>query len=240
MVILKDVRTFLRDPVQWSQLVILFGLLAIYLFYLPRTRPDGFNPEWKVFICFLNFGAITLILSTFTSRFVFPMISVEGRQMWVLGLLPVPRAAIVWAKFNFALTITAAAALSVTFLSVRALNLSPALAVIQCAGTLSTCVGLCGLAVGLGARMPNFAETNTSRISSGVGGTVNLVVSIGLVTASILLMGLLCWGMVQSGRIDSLASVPLVAIFVAQLSVGFAAGMIAMRVGVRAFERASF
>ncbi|MBK8269007.1 MAG: hypothetical protein IPK83_12155 [Planctomycetes bacterium] len=81
--ILKDMRNFLRDPIQWSQLLILFGLLSMYLFYLPRSRPDGFTVPWQALICFLNFGAITLILSTFTSRFVFPMISLEdSRSGW--------------------------------------------------------------------------------------------------------------------------------------------------------------
>ncbi len=189
--ILKDVRTFLRDPIQWAQLVILFGLLSLYLAYLPRTRPDGFNLQWKALISFLNYGAVTLILSTFTSRFVFPMISMEGRQMWLVGLWPLSRAQVMWAKFDFALTITAFAALSVTWLSIRALNLPWGLAMIQAGGTLSACVGLCGLAVGLGARIPSYREANTGRIASGLGGTVNLMASIGLVAVTVALMGFL-------------------------------------------------
>ena len=32
-----------------------------------------------------------LILSTFTSRFIFPLLSLEGRNFWVLGLFPLRR-----------------------------------------------------------------------------------------------------------------------------------------------------
>jgi hypothetical protein len=39
----------------------------------------------------LNLGVVGLILSTFTTRFVYPMISLEGRRFWILGLLPVHR-----------------------------------------------------------------------------------------------------------------------------------------------------
>jgi ABC-2 type transport system permease protein len=41
---LKDVRSFLRDPAQWSQLAILFGLLALYLISrVPAPRDLTFN-----------------------------------------------------------------------------------------------------------------------------------------------------------------------------------------------------
>ena len=32
--------------------------------------------------------AIALLLCTYTGRFVYPMLSLEGRKFWVLGLLP--------------------------------------------------------------------------------------------------------------------------------------------------------
>ena len=38
-------------------------------------------------------------------------------------------------------------------------------------------LGLSGIAVGLGARLPNLREQSPSRIAAGFGGTLNLVVS---------------------------------------------------------------
>jgi ABC-2 type transport system permease protein len=38
--------------------------------------------------------------------------------------------------------------------------------------------GLSGLSVGLGAAMPNFRETDPSKIAVGFGGTINLIVSL--------------------------------------------------------------
>ena len=97
--------------------------------------------------------------------------------MWLVGLWPLSRSSVMWAKLDFALTITSIAALSVTYLSIRALDLPRTLALIQLGGTLSACVGLCGLAVGLGARLPSYRENNIGRIASGLGGTVNLIAS---------------------------------------------------------------
>ena len=84
----KDMRTFFRAPLQWTQLVILFGLMALYLVNVPRF--SGHNPldGWGMIIPYLNFGAISFILATFTSRFVFPLVSLEGHQMWLIGMLP--------------------------------------------------------------------------------------------------------------------------------------------------------
>jgi ABC-2 type transport system permease protein len=39
-------------------------------------------------------------------------------------------------------------------------------------------VGLSGLSVGLGAIVPNFHETDPSRIAVGFGGTLNLIIGL--------------------------------------------------------------
>jgi len=236
LLVLKDLRTFLRDPVQWSQLLILLGLLGLYLTYLPRARPEGFDLPWQALICFLNYGAVTLILSTFTSRFVFPLMSLEGRQMWLVGLWPLSCERVIWSKWLYAVTVTGAAALVVTCLSIRALDLPVALATIQVCATLSTCAGLCGLAVGLGARMPNYRERNASRIASGLGGTINLIASVGLVTVSVFLFGVICYGMAGAGSLGYVGWRELLC-FVLVLLIGAGATWLSMVLGLRRFRR---
>jgi ABC-2 type transport system permease protein len=49
-------------------------------------------------------------------------------------------------------------------------------------------LGFSGMSVGLGACMPNFRETDPSKIAVGFGGTVNLVVSLLLLTVVIMTM----------------------------------------------------
>lgn len=239
ILILKDLRNFFRDPIQWSQLAILFGLLSMYLVYLPNFRPGGFTLTWQALICFLNYGAITLILSTFTSRFVFPMISMEGQQSWLVGLWPMSRAKVIWAKFLFALTVTSGTALTVSYLSIRALDLPVTLAIMQAGSTFATCLGLNGLAIGLGARLPNYHEPNASRIASGLGGTVNLIASVGLVAITVALFGVICWYLVKSSRLDRLTSEALVA-FLALIGLSLGVAAVAMKTGIRQFKRQQF
>ncbi len=239
-VILKDVRHFLRDPLQWTQLAILFGLLALYLFYLPRTHPYGFEGGFQKVLCFMNFIAITLILSTFTSRFVFPMISLEGKQIWLVGLWPISRREVVWGKFFYALTVTACAALPVTILSINAVEAHGSLGWIQLLLTLASCFGLCGLAIGLGARFPNYKEPNANRISSGLGGTLNLIASVALVALNGVFFGAVCFYSQQAESDGAELTAKIIGLSSLGFLSGVGAGTAAIMVGVRRFRAQEF
>ena len=57
---------------------------------------------YKNLTSFLNLGAASMTLATICSRFIFPMISLEGQRFWILGLAPIARRQIMWSKFYFA------------------------------------------------------------------------------------------------------------------------------------------
>ena len=176
-VLLKDLRHFARDPKQWTQMLIMFGLLVIYVANLRRLPLDFDQPGVKSVMMFINLTAVSLILATFTSRFVFPMLSLESQQLWLLELLPIRRTTLLVMKFLFSLTLTTAAALIVMGAAVYMLDLPPLWALVSLGLCLSVCVGLSGLATGLGARFPVLGQRNPARIAAGFGGTFNLVVS---------------------------------------------------------------
>jgi ABC-2 type transport system permease protein len=128
-------------------------------------------------ISFLNLAVVGLLLSTFMTRFVFPLISLEGRRFWILGLLPMRRDTILWSKLLFAVGGSIVPCTSLVLLSDLILGV-PRLVVFSHQVTcVLLCLGLSGIAVGLGARFPNFREQSPSRIAAGFGGTLNLVVS---------------------------------------------------------------
>lgn len=177
MVILKDLRGFVRDAKQWTQMVIMFGLLVIYALNLSRLPLDVGGSMMRGLIAFLNLTTISLILATFTSRFVYPLLSLESQQLWLVGLLPVKRIQLLVAKFIFAVTITGLASLGVMALAVNVLDLPASWARLHLFICGGVCVGLCGLAVGMGARFPVLGQRNPARIASGFGGTFNLIAS---------------------------------------------------------------
>lgn len=241
----KDLKVFFRDPLQWSQLAIMFGLLALYLMYLPRFHGEGINHQMRILFAFLNYSAVTLIISTFTSRFVYPMVSMEGRHIWLVGLWPMSRTDVLWAKFHFSLAVTVFAALTVTVMSVRAIGVPPVLGAVLFLSTLSVCFGLCGLAVGLGARLPNYTERSAARVASGLGGTVNLIVSLGLVLVSLAMTGAMCLYCVRRGMDMGLPSsfrwdAVTISLTSLQFVLGLIVGILSMKLGVRHFNQAEF
>ena len=177
LLIVKDLRLFRRDPVQWSQFIIFFGLLSLYFANIRRFSYDVNYTAWVNMISFLNLAVVGLILSTFTTRFIFPMLSLEGRRFWILSMLPVRRDAILWGKFWFAAAGSAHSLLLLILLSDLMLQISPLVVVIHQLTCLLLCLGLSGIAVGLGAKMPDLREESPSKIAAGFGGTLSLVIS---------------------------------------------------------------
>jgi ABC-2 type transport system permease protein len=105
------------------------------------------------------------------------MISLEGRRFWILGLMPVHRDLIVWSKFLFSFLGGLLPCTLLVLLSDSMLGLSWPLIALHEYCCLLLCLGLSGIAVGLGARMPELRESSPSKIASGFGGTLCLVLS---------------------------------------------------------------
>jgi ABC-2 type transport system permease protein len=235
LVAAKDLRVFFRDSVQGSQLLILFGLLGLYLANLPNLRLHLGGAGWVLLMPFLNLCAVSLILATFACRFVYPLPSLEGRHLWLVSLLPLPLGRILLAKFAFAMTVTLILALGAMGLALPILDMDRSWSLLHLLVTAAICFGLCGLAVGFGACFPMLDEPNVARITSGVGGTANLLASLTLVTAVLLLVGLATWRQKEL-RIGEAPDLVALALYAGAIGVAVLAGTVALAVGMRRFQ----
>ncbi|MFZ5830950.1 MAG: putative ABC transporter permease subunit [Planctomycetota bacterium] len=188
LLVVKDLRLFRRDPAQWSQFLIFFGLLLLYFFNVRRFTYDVNYVVWVNVVSFLNMAVVGLLMSTFTTRFIFPLVSMEGRRFWLLGLLPVDRNTIVFSKFVFAVGASILPCCLLVLFSDIMLQVPSPLMLVHQLTCVELCFGLAGIAVGLGARLPNVREESPSRIAAGFGGTLNLVISTLYIVAVILLV----------------------------------------------------
>ena len=175
--VFKDIRVFWRDPVQWTQFMIFFGLLCIYVANLRNVAVEFKQGYWETLISYLNLAACALTLSTLTTRFVFPMFSLEGRRVWILGLSPVGLRGVVLQKFWASFITSAVITVALMSASSAILHLGWSRAVFFAATILLMSAALSGLAAGLGALFPDFKEENPSKIVSSFGGTLCLVIS---------------------------------------------------------------
>jgi ABC-2 type transport system permease protein len=245
LLILKDLRTFRRDPAQWSQFLIFFGLLGFYFLNIPRLGYAVQSPSWRNLVSFLNLSVTALILSTFTSRFIFPLLSLEGRNFWVLGLFPLRREQILWGKFAFSVGIALMPTEVLVSLSDLMLGMGPLMIVLHAAMVAVLCMGLSGISVGLGARLPNLRESDPSKIAVGFGGTLNLLVSLVFIFAIVTALAVPCH-LYFLGQEHPEARYALnhgafrfwltIAILVS-LVIGALGTVLPLRIGIKAFQR---
>ena len=190
-------------------------------------------------ISFLNLAVVGLILSTFTTRFIFPMISLEGRRMWILGMLPLKRDSILWGKFLFAASGSALPSCLLILLSDLMLRISPLIVLIHQLICLLLCVGLSGIAVGLGAKMPDLREESPSKIAAGFGGTLCLVISAGYIVLIVLSTALPSHFYLSTLTSDFdpyWVQAWLAAGTAAAIALGLVATFVPMAIGLRAFR----
>ncbi len=185
----KDILTFWRDTTQWGQSIVLFGLLGVYVINLRHFTHQLSSPFWVNLIAYLNLGACSLNLATVTTRFVFPQFSLEGRRLWIIGMAPMGLAAVVKTKYWLACLGSLVVTLTLITFSCYFLRMPwDRVAFFGAVVTVMT-FALNGLALGLGVVYPNFREGNPSKIVSGFGGTLCLILSFLYILASLLLLG---------------------------------------------------
>jgi ABC-2 type transport system permease protein len=153
----------------------------------------------------------------------------------------------VWSKFLFAFLGGLLPCCGLVLLSDWMLGIPRRLVLVHELCCLILCMGLSGIAVGLGARMPDLRESSPAKIASGFGGTLNLVVSSLFIMFVVIVAalpshlfaatavfgpgggkGFLGWASGPQGMLVSLSLV---------VGVGLAATFFPLALGLRAFRR---
>jgi ABC-2 type transport system permease protein len=184
--VIKDIRVFWRDTSQWSQYVIFFGLLGLYVLNLRSVAYDWNNEYWASFVSFLNLGASSMTLATLTTRFVFPQFSLEGKRLWMIGMVPYGLKRVLLEKFWLSSVCSAAITVPLMLASSWMLRIPGWLTLLFASTVIVMSFALCGIAVGIGALFPNFTSGSTAnrrdddpaRIVSGFGGTFCFILSL--------------------------------------------------------------
>ena len=139
-------------------------------------------------ISLINLSGTAILLCAGLSRFIFPLMSLEGRKFWILGLTPISRDQLLRGKFAFAATGSLVIAEGLILVSDLLIGLPWEGLLLHATIAAIIAIGLSALNVGLGAYMPTFKETDPSKIVVGFGGTVNMVVGLGFLVAVIGMM----------------------------------------------------
>jgi len=244
--LVKDLKIFLRDVSQWSQLLLLLALVLIYLYNF-RVLDLGRIPYMSGFVknvyAFVNLGMAGFVLATVAVRFVFPMVSAEGPAFWLVRKSPISMHDFLWSKFWTGFVPVLVLTETLTIAANELLDVDPFLKIVAAGAIVFLSLALVGLAAGLGARYPRFTADNPSQVAGSYGGVAFMIVAVLIIIVIIVLLG---WPSttylfyqlrhrpIPTGRLLMMG-----VSFIAAVAVSIAVWLHGMRSGVRALDAMS-
>ena len=190
VVVLKDIRIFLRDTNQWPQLFLICALVVIYIYnfsVLPLEKSPMPTFYLENLLSFINLGLAAFVIAAIAVRFTFPSISLEGRSFWIVKSSPLELRKLVWSKFwlnFFFLLIPAEFLIITTDILMNATNFMLWLSAITIGGMT---FGITSLGMGFGAYFPRFKVENVSQIATGFGGMMYMIVAVSFIGLVVIL-----------------------------------------------------
>jgi ABC-2 type transport system permease protein len=241
--LVKDLKLFLRDVSQWSQLLLLLALVLVYLYnfrVLDLDRIPYMSGMVKNVYAFVNLAMAGLVMSTVCARFVFPAVSAEGPAFWIIRTAPIRLATFLWSKFWTGLLPVFVLTEGLNVAANYLLGIDPLLRIVSAVAVLLMSLALVGLATGLGARYPRFNAENPSQVAGSYGGVAFMVMAVLFMIVLIALIGwpssVLLWSRAAHLPLSALTRIAVAACFTGAVAMSLATWWFGMRSGVSALE----
>ena len=181
----KDVTVFLRDASQWSQLLLLAALVGIYVFNfraLPTSDGTPLAIVLRDIAAFCNLGLAAFVTTAVSVRFVYPMVSLEGRAWWILRSAPISIRELWWSKFCIGfvplLTLGEVLVAATNYF----LDVGHGLTLVFAVTLVPLIAAIVSLGLAFGAAYPRLDTQNAAQIATGFGAILYMVVCLGVIT----------------------------------------------------------
>ncbi|MGE0160336.1 MAG: hypothetical protein AB7T31_13080 [Gemmatimonadales bacterium] len=177
----KEVRVFFRDTTQWSQLILLAVLVAVYVYnitVLPLFTGEQLSFLLINVVSFLNLGLAGFVVAAIAARFVFPAMSIEGRMMWLLRSSPLDVSRLFWSKYWIGTVPLLLVALPLIVVTNVVLQASPFILALTTVTMIGITFALTALALGFGALYPNYETENVAEIPTSFGGLLFMMAAV--------------------------------------------------------------
>jgi ABC-2 type transport system permease protein len=181
VLVAKEIRVFFRDTTQWSQLILLGVLVAVYVYnitVLPLYTGERVSFFLINVVSFLNLGLAGFVVAAIAARFVFPAMSLEGRMMWLLRSSPLDVRTLFWAKYWVGTVPLLLVALPLIVVTNLVLHASPFVLTLTTITMVGVTCGLTALALGFGALYPNYETENVAEIPTSFGGLLFMMAAV--------------------------------------------------------------
>ena len=243
-IIAKDIKTFLRDNTQWTQLIILVALVVVYVYNF-SVLPLDKSPIQLGFLqnqlAFINMGLAGFVLSAVSARFIFPAVSSEGEAYWILRSSPMRLTRYLWGKYLFLLGPMLILSEILIIVTNHFLEVSRFMMLLSSITMFFMVFGIVALGMGLGALYPNFRYQNISQVSTGFGGVLYMIISSMFIGVVILLEAgpvyLIYMSQEHGGAISGFEWLFIITCFLVVALIGLLAIFRPMKMGLEALQR---
>ena len=189
-VVRKDIKLFLRDTTQWTQLLLLGALVVVYLYnfrVLDLQKIPLATVYLQNLLSFLNMGLAGFVIAAVAIRFVFPAVSIEGKSFWLVRSAPISIRKLLWSKFWMYLVPLLVLSEILIVLSNGLLNVSGFMMGVSVVTMVFLTAGIVGLGIGLGAVYPRFSVENVAKIATGYGAILYMILAMGFIALAVFL-----------------------------------------------------
>jgi ABC-2 type transport system permease protein len=243
--VLKDIKLFFRDTTQWSQLILLAVLVVVYLFNiqaLPLRRGEPVGFFYVNLVSFLNLGLAGFVLASIAARFIFPAVSLEGRQMWLLRSSPLDLRALLWSKYWVGTVPLLVLGLILTGVTNALLEVTTFMMILSLATMTALTLAIGAMALSFGALYPQFETENAAQIPTSFGGLVFMMATIALLAAVLVALASAVTTYVRAAWEGQAVGVTpaMVGWFAAAAALCTAATVIPLRMALRKMESFEF
>ena len=241
--LIKDLKVFLRDVSQWSQLLLLLALVMVYLYnfrVLDLERIPYMSGFLKNMYAFLNLAMAGFVMATVTVRFVFPAVSAEGAAFWIIRTAPISLKDFLWSKFWTGLVPVLVLTEILIVSGNNLLGVDPFLKRMSAAAVVFMAFALVGLACDLGARYPRFAADNPSQVAGSYGGVAFMILAVLFILVMIALLGwpssVYLFSQFRRRPLTGTQEILIGVMFASAAVLSIATWLLGMRAGVRALQ----
>lgn len=235
----KDFLEFRRYPLQWGQSFLLLGFWALYLVNFLKIGQffDLDQAFWRMLFFYGNFCFACFFTAALAGRFVFPLISLESRAVWMLKTAPLAMESLLWSKFWQAFIPLFFLSGSIVFIGDLVIGVDSGLIQVSLLSIFILTFALTAFSLGLGAAYADFSQRNPMKIANTPGGILCIFISLVFV---ILLTTIFGWPTYLHYKFTTFSGIfPLsewITAIILYISLGIIATLIPMKLGLKALN----
>jgi ABC-2 type transport system permease protein len=179
---LKEYAQMLREATQLIQVLLLIIMSSVYLYHLETLAFAShfsikFELAWTAFLSITTLAVGCFFILAFTTRVVFPSVSLEGRTFWYLMSKPLTIDKFLMSKFYLWFIPIAIFSALFFILGAKSIHIDSTMLPLIAIFAILSAYSASGVAIGLGAKFANFDWEYSGQLIASFGSILYMLVT---------------------------------------------------------------